>query len=143
MWHVDQQWTELFPLVLLGILTACKEDIQAPVAGLVYGEHLSITRELLTLTIDPVDPAHLITELRQYMARLTPFPAAHHTSPSTFVHSDLVRCTHVFLRQDTTGRVLEPLYSGPYHVMSRKTKTLQIMVRGRPVIVSTDRVKPA
>jgi hypothetical protein len=90
-----------------------------------------------------MDPAHLITELRQHMGRLRPVPAARHTSPSTFVHSDLERCTRVFLRQDTTRRTLEPPYSGPYRVLSRIVKTLQLLVRGRPVTVSMDRVKPA
>jgi cleavage and polyadenylation specificity factor subunit 1 len=138
MCHADQQWTEALPMVLLGILTAYKEDLQASVAELVYGEPLKIPGELLTSTAEPVDPAHLITELRQHIARLRPVPAASHTSPSTFVHSDLERCTHVFLR-----RALEPLYSGPYRVLSQRVKTLQLLVRWRPVTVSTDRVKPA
>jgi cleavage and polyadenylation specificity factor subunit 1 len=131
MCHEDQQWTEALPLVL-GIRTAYKEDLQASVAELVYGEPPRIPGELLTPTAEPVDPAHLITELRQHMARLRPIPAARHTSPSTFVHSDLERCTHVFLRQDTTRRVLEPPYSGPYRMLSRRVKTLQLLVRGRP-----------
>jgi transposase InsO family protein len=33
-----QQWTEALPLGLLGIRTAFKEDLQASVAELVYGE---------------------------------------------------------------------------------------------------------
>jgi hypothetical protein len=76
------------------------------------------------------------------MARLRPVPAAHYTS-STFVHKDFHNCTRVFLRQDATGRALEPPYSGPYQVLSRKEKTLQFPVRGKPVTVSVDRVKPA
>jgi hypothetical protein len=124
------------PLVLLGIRTAYKGDLQTSVAELVYGEPLRIPGELPTSTAEPVDPAHLITELRQHMARLRPVPAARHTSPSTFVHSDLERCTHVFLRQDTTRRALEPPYSGPYQVLSRRVKTLQLLVRGRPVTVN-------
>jgi hypothetical protein len=32
MCHVDQQWTEALPPVLLGIRTAFKEDLQASVA---------------------------------------------------------------------------------------------------------------
>jgi hypothetical protein len=52
------------------------------------------------------------------------------------------KCTHVFLRQDATRRALEPPYSGPYKVLSRIVKTLQLLVRGRPVTVSADRVKP-
>jgi hypothetical protein len=77
------------------------------------------------------------------MARFRAVPAARHTSLSTFVHSDLERCTHVFLRQDTRRRALEPPYSGPYRVLSRRSKTLQLLARGRPVTVSTDMVTPA
>jgi hypothetical protein len=50
--------------VLLGIRTSFKEDLQASVAELVYGEPLRIPGELLTPTADPVDPALLIKELR-------------------------------------------------------------------------------
>jgi hypothetical protein len=64
-------------------------------------------------------------------------------SLATFVHSELEKCTHVFLRQDATRRALEPPYSGPYQVLSRRGKTLQLLVRGRPFTVSTDRVKLA
>jgi transposase InsO family protein len=48
MCHADQQWTEALPLVLLGIRTAFKEDLQASVAELVYGKPLRIPGELLT-----------------------------------------------------------------------------------------------
>jgi hypothetical protein len=111
---------EAFPLVLLGIRTAFKEDLQAPVAEIVYGEPLRITGELLTPTADPVDPAHLIAEIRQHMALLTPIPETCHVPPATFVHSNLEKCTHVFLRQDTTRRALDPPYSGPYQVVAER-----------------------
>jgi cleavage and polyadenylation specificity factor subunit 1 len=104
MCHADQQWTEVLPLVLLGIRTSLKADLQVSVA------ELRIPDELLTLTADPVEPAHLITQLRCHMARLRPVPAARHASPATFVHKDLKNCTHVFLRQDATRRALEPPY---------------------------------
>jgi cleavage and polyadenylation specificity factor subunit 1 len=143
MRHADQQWTEALPLVLLGIRTSFKEDLQASVAELIYGEPLRIHGELLTPTANPVDPAHLITELRQHMTRLRPVPAARHTTPATFVHHDLQKCTHVFLRQDATRRALEPPYRGPFKVLSRREKTLRLLVRGRPIKVSIDRVKPA
>jgi hypothetical protein len=38
---------------------------------------------------------------------------------------------------------LEPPYSGPYQVLLRRDKTLQLFVRGKPITVSADRVKPA
>jgi cleavage and polyadenylation specificity factor subunit 1 len=118
MCHTDQQWTEALPLVLLGIRTAFKEDLQASVAELVYSKPLRIPGELLTPSANPVDPALLITELCQHMPHLRPVPAARHAFPDTFVHSDLEKCTHVFLRQDTTRRALEPPYSSPYQVLS-------------------------
>jgi hypothetical protein len=90
-----------------------------------------------------VDPAHFITELRQHTSHLRPIPVTRHASPATFVHSDLEKCTHVLLRQDATRRASEPPYSGPYQVLSRREKIMKILVRGRPITVSTNRVKPA
>jgi hypothetical protein len=48
MCHVNQQWTEALPLVLLGIHMAFKGDLQASVDKLVYGTSLRISGELLT-----------------------------------------------------------------------------------------------
>ncbi|PNF28406.1 hypothetical protein B7P43_G16401, partial [Cryptotermes secundus] len=143
MCHADQQWTEVLPLVLLGIRTAFKEDLQALVAELMYGEPLRVPSELLIPTTKPADAAQLIIELRQHMARLRPIPASRHASPATFMHRDLGNCTHVFLQQDAARRVLETPYRGPYQVLTRRDKTMQILVHDRPVTVSTDRVKPA
>jgi cleavage and polyadenylation specificity factor subunit 1 len=108
MCHVDQQWTEALPLVLLGIRTSFKEDLQASVAELVYVETFRISGELLTPSANPVDPALLITELCQHMACLRPVLAARHASPAAFVHKDLEKGTHVFLRQDAMRWALEP-----------------------------------
>jgi hypothetical protein len=113
MCHADQQWTEALPLVLLGIHTAFKEDLQASVAELVYGEPFRIPGKLLTPITDPVDPTHLISELRQHTACLRPVLAACHASLATFMHSELKKCTHVFLRQDTMRRALEPPTAAP------------------------------
>jgi hypothetical protein len=111
--------TEALPLVLHGIRTSFKADLQASIVELVYGEPLRIPGGLLTLTADPVESAHLITKLRRHIARLRPVPAAHHASSATFVHKDLHNCTHVFFHQDTTRPALQPPYSGPYQVLSR------------------------
>jgi cleavage and polyadenylation specificity factor subunit 1 len=143
MFHTDQQWAEALPLVLVRIRTSLREDLQASVAELVYGEPLRILGELLTPSANPVDPELLTTELRQHMARLRPVPAARQASLSTLMHSDIEKCTHVFLRQDATHAVLEPPYYGPYQVLSQRDKTLWLLIRGRPVTMSADRVKPA
>jgi hypothetical protein len=126
-----------------GIRTSFKADLQASVAELVYGEPLRIHGELLTPAKHPVDPAYLTTQLHQHMTHLRPVPATHHANPGTFMHKDLTNCTHVFLRQDSASRALQPPYSGPYQVLSRKDKPLKLLVRGKPITVSADRVKPA
>jgi hypothetical protein len=77
------------------------------------------------------------------MSQLRPVPAARHSSHATFIHRDLKDATHVFLRQDALRRALAPPYSGPHKVITRTDKTFQLSVRGRPVTVSADRVKPA
>jgi cleavage and polyadenylation specificity factor subunit 1 len=117
MCHADQQWTEALPLVLLGIRTSYKVDLQASVAELVYGELLRIPGELLTPAPGLAESEHPITQLRWHMARLRPVPAACPASPTTFVHKDIRDCTHVFLRQNATRRALEPPYIEPYQVL--------------------------
>jgi hypothetical protein len=67
----------------------------------------------------------------------------HNARPGTFVHKDLLTCTHVCLRQDSIRNALDPPYTGPYPVLSGRKNTLCILVRGKPHTVSTDRVKPA
>jgi hypothetical protein len=77
------------------------------------------------------------------MAHLRPVSALHQASSTTFVHKDLNNFTHVFLRQDAKRRAPDPPYNGPYQVLSRREKTLQLLVRFKAVTVSTDRVKSA
>ena len=46
MCHADEQWTEALQLVLLGIRTAYKEDLQSSEAEIVYGEPMPVPGEL-------------------------------------------------------------------------------------------------
>jgi hypothetical protein len=103
---------------------------------------MRIPGEFLTPT-NPIEPAHIITQLLHHMARLLPDPATRHARPGTFIHKDLHTCTYIFLRQDANRSALEPPYSGPYRVISRREKTLRLLVRGNTITVSTDRVTPA
>jgi hypothetical protein len=46
------------------------------------------------------------------------------------------KATHVFLRQDTICRALDPPFNGPDKVTEHTQKTFNISVRGKQVIVS-------
>jgi hypothetical protein len=142
MCHADQRWTDALSIVLLGIPTAFKEDLQVSLAELVYGEPLRVPPRA-------TDPNHqhcgAITPHqlpRPAYAAPSPVPAARHASPATFVHKDLRDSTHVFLQQDATRRALHTPYSGPHQVLSRRQKTFQLSARGKSITVSADRAKP-
>ena len=140
--HADQQWTEALPLVLLGIRTAFKEDLQSSATELVCGEPLRIPGDFVVPTTPKFQPFIFIQQLRRHMSQLRPTPAARHVFPVTLIHKSLRDSSHVFLRQDTIRHALEPPYSGPHQVIARTDKTLQIVVRDRHITMA-DRVKPA
>jgi cleavage and polyadenylation specificity factor subunit 1 len=86
MCHADEQWTEALPLVLLGLRTAYKEDLQSSAAELIYGEPLRVPGEFLVPVVPNVKPSIFIQQLRRFMDHLRPTLAARHASPATFIH---------------------------------------------------------
>ena len=49
----------------------------------------------------------------------------------------------MWLRVDRVRRPLEAPYQGPYEVLNRTQRTFTIAIRGKPSVVSIDRLKPA
>lgn len=114
-----QTWSKALPLVLLGMRTALKDDLNTSSAELVYGEPLRLPGELIVPANEPRSPSDItdfVTELRKRMEALRPIPASRHARPSTFVFKDLATSTHVLLRDDTVRRPLQPSYTGPYRI---------------------------
>jgi hypothetical protein len=72
MCHANEHWTKALPLALHGIRTVFKVAVQASSAELVYREPLRIPGELLNAIAHPVEPAHLITQLRQHILNYKP-----------------------------------------------------------------------
>jgi len=108
MCHAGKQWIEAFSLVLLGIRTSYKKDLQSSAAEPVYGEHPRATGEFLVPATPKVEASIFIQQLRRHMDHLRPTPAARHASSAVFIHKDLLDSTHVFLRQDAERRALDP-----------------------------------
>lgn len=143
--HADARWTESLPLVLLGIRSAFKDDLQSSSAELVYGEPLRLPGEFF----NPSDK-HYTTDITDFSARiksfaekLRPVPTRHHSAKRFFVYKDLATCSHVFLREEVLRASLQPAYTGPHEVVKRNPKTFQIKVNGKDLTVSIDRLKPA
>lgn len=150
MCHQTKTWTDALPLVLLGIRSTFKPDVQATPAELTYGEPLQLPGEFLEKPSperpQPKDITNFVDRLRQQMEQLRPVPGSNHNkSTHTFIFQDLASCTDVFLRDDTVRGALQPPYKGPFPVIQRDLdkKTMKIRIRGKETLVSIDRVKPA
>ena len=104
MCQTQERWTDALPLVLLGMRTAFKLDLQASVAELVYGEPLRIPGKLVAESPTAGDPLELIIQLHHHFEQLRPVPAVRHASPAVFVHKGLADSTQIFLRQDAVRR---------------------------------------
>ncbi|XP_045456055.1 uncharacterized protein K02A2.6-like [Melitaea cinxia] len=143
MTHGGKDWTESLPVVLLGLRAAWKEDLQFSSAELVFGEQLRIPGEFMTSSPNKVEYPDFIRALRHKMSELRPSPSSNHAQPRVFIHRDLSDATHVFLRQDLLRGSLEPPYAGPYKIISKTNKTMDLSIGNKIVKVSLDRVKPA
>ncbi|XP_035229511.1 uncharacterized protein LOC118201503 [Stegodyphus dumicola] len=141
--HENPRWTESLPTVLLGIRAAVKTDIQASSADLVYGTSLRLPADLFSQSAQNTTPSYeYVQKLQAQMQQLKPFPNQNHQT-RIFVHPELQKCTHVFLRVDKITPPLTQPYTGPHKVISRSDKVLKISINGRQSSVSIDRVKPA
>ncbi|XP_043229131.1 uncharacterized protein LOC122385144 [Amphibalanus amphitrite] len=143
--HGNERWTRSLPLVLLGVRSAVKTDLDCTAAELVYGQPLRLPAEFLgdAPTAAVTDPASYATELRRYMRDLTPVvPRASATHRPSFVPQTLRDASHVFVRREARPSLACP-YDGPYRVQQCGDKTVRILRNGREETVSIDRVKPA
>nr|VZH91271.1 unnamed protein product [Spirometra erinaceieuropaei] len=139
-----ENWTDHFPLVLLGIRSALKPDLDCSAAELVFGATVRLPGEMISPTPQGAfeDPTNLLHRLRQFMRTLSPVPPRFSASPS-YLEKDLTTCSHVYLRCDRVRRSLEPPYDGPFRVISRGTKNFRIQRGTREDVVSVDRLKAA
>lgn len=144
--HDNPSWSEVLPLVLLGIRTAWKQDIQSTAAELVYGESLTLPGEFLCPKYDysSSDIIDFAQRLRSHIIKLSPQPTRwHHNSNKTFyVPRSLSTASHVFIRQGQPHRSLEAPYQGPFKVIRRRDKSFDVDIKGKIITVSVDRLKP-
>ncbi|KAJ2937652.1 hypothetical protein O0L34_g19327 [Tuta absoluta] len=143
--HSTSNWVEALPLVLLGVRSAVKEDLQTSSAELLYGVPLRLPGEFFDPpSEDIVDMSEYISRIRTFARDLRPSPASRHSGKRPcFIFKDLASSSHVFLRDDTVRGSFKPAYSGPYEVLERGDKVFKLLVNCKKVTVSVDRLKPA
>ncbi|GFT90819.1 transposon Ty3-G Gag-Pol polyprotein [Trichonephila clavipes] len=132
--HESSRWTDVLPIVLLGIRSAVKENLKASCAELVYGTTLRLPSDMLNVSIIPPCDEEFITSLRNIMRQLNPVATSTHGHSAHFVHPALSSCTHVFLRIDKVSPPLTQPYTGPHEVIARTDKTLQIIINSKTIL---------
>ena len=137
-------WMDTLPLILLGIRTALKEDLNSTAAEMVYGTTLRLPEEFFnpSPTSSLSDPSMFVTQLRSHIRTVRP------TAPRTIhrtsnIPHDLSTASHVFVRHDSVRKPLQPPYDGPFPVISRTDKHFTIALNSRNDTISIDRLKPA
>ena len=140
--HDTVRWTEVLPLVLLGIRTTLKTDINCTAEELVYGSSLRIPGEFVTNSQTVVeDPVSYVARLKDHMNRIRPTPTRI-SQRDAYINKNLHASTHVYVRHDPVRKPLQSPYDGPYEVISRGAKTIKIRKNAR-TDNSIDRVKTA
>ncbi|GBM95404.1 Retrovirus-related Pol polyprotein from transposon opus [Araneus ventricosus] len=141
--HENEKWSELIPIILLGIRTAVKEDLQSSCSELVYGTTLRLPCDMIDVSDIPPCDIEFITDLRHRMQQLNPVATSAHCTDRFYIHPSLKSSSHIFLRVDRVQPPLRQPYTGPHKVLCRTDKTITVDINGRKTTVSLDRVKPA
>lgn len=111
-------------MVLLGLRTSLKEDIDTSAAELVYGTTLRLPGEYFSAE-DPIGCPQMFREnLRERIRAIRPRSTSHHIKKKTFIYKELEECTHVFVRVDKPRRLLERPYEGPFIILERLSQYL-------------------
>ncbi|GFX04982.1 pol polyprotein [Trichonephila clavipes] len=139
--HLPESWLDSLPIVLLGIRSSFKQDLEASSVELVYGTTLKLPGEFFVNTPATTSTASFLQSLRQHVRSFRPVPVKPHSSNPVFISKDRLQASHVFLRIDRVRRALEPPYAGSFKVLSRTDKVFKLEMNGKSV--SIDRLKAA
>ncbi|GFS42978.1 uncharacterized protein TNIN_267221 [Trichonephila inaurata madagascariensis] len=96
MCHTDSSWFEALPVVLLGIRSVFKEDLQSSSAELVYGEPSHLPGGFISplpAKMQSISASDFVDRLRTRISRRRTVPASCHARGTPFVFKDLETCT--------------------------------------------------
>ncbi|XP_014206879.1 uncharacterized protein LOC106638285 [Copidosoma floridanum] len=146
MCNPETSCPDQLPLVLLGLRTAYKEDLQASPAEMLYGTTLRVPGIFFATKSQPF--ASLVTfveGLRRLAQTIKSAPASRHTAENApFFFKDLWTCSHVFKRVNAIYKPLLLPYTGPHRVIRQvDDKTYVININGSHRTVSMDALKQA
>ena len=137
-------WMEHLPMVLLGVRTAWRSELEASPAELTFGTALHLPGEFVDATDISFSDHDFLRNLKKQMNELSPVQTSDHaTRRQGRVPKSIANTTHVFVRRDAKNPPLTRPYTGPFRVLSRSEKYFELDLNGKKDKVSIDRLKPA
>ncbi|XP_044574082.1 uncharacterized protein LOC123258277 [Drosophila ananassae] len=133
-------WSSSLHLILLGLRTTVKSDIELSPTEMVYGTALRVPGGTTT---QKHTESEFAEALQKTISQLPTTKPVHHHTPQEFVHPDLNHCTHVFVRVDRVKTPLEANYEGQFEVLAKHDKYFTLKGHSKDNKVSIDRLKPA
>ena len=106
-------WTDSLPLILLGIHTTLKEDLNCTAAELVYDTTLRLPGKYFDNSKSDTNTSNLsnyATKLKLIKQHLKVIPPRSTVIRKTYVNNDLLTSAHVFVWHHTIRMPLQQLY---------------------------------
>lgn len=139
-----EHWSSELPLVMLGLRSIHKPDLNATPAEMVYGKTLSLPADFFIDTEISNNSSEFIRQFKQNMKNIRPATVNHHSSDRKyFIQKDLATAQNVFVRNDAVHTPLQSPYDGPFNVLSRNDKFFKVNINGKNINISVDRLKAA
>ncbi|XP_076243413.1 uncharacterized protein LOC143184814 [Calliopsis andreniformis] len=126
--HDINNWYDILPIVLLGIYTAIKADLNTTSAQLVHGTNVRLPAEFFLSRNHDANSDFLIMR---------------HGLNKSFIFKEMFSTPYMFVRHDAVKSSTRSPCNGPYKVIQRDEKSFSIDIRGKLLRVSIDRLKPA
>ncbi|XP_055936779.1 uncharacterized protein LOC129966381 [Argiope bruennichi] len=110
---------------------------------MVYGQPIKLPGKFFEKPKNSWDTDTFEKDQQKQMQQLKPLESRRKSSKSVFIHKDLGRSTHVFIRIDRIRKPLEPPYNEPFLIVKRPDKYFNVKNKGKDTNVSIDRLKSA
>ncbi|XP_056136930.1 uncharacterized protein LOC130113368 isoform X2 [Lampris incognitus] len=130
-------------MVMLGLRTTPKENLQSSSTEVVYGQPLQVPGDFVPNTTSPWSAAHQWTTLLDNARAFAPVPTSQHGLPQSHIPASLQLAEYVSIHHHAHRGPLQPPYDRPFHVLETGNKHFVVEVDNKPEHISADRLKPA
>ena len=139
-----RNWVDNLPMALLAIRAQVKEDLKGSSAELVLGKSVRLPGDFFYPQVNTTKITEkYVSDLKGFMNGVAYVKPRLPNKNKGFVHPDLMKTSHVFIRIDRVKPPLTLPYEGPHKVINRKPKYSTLEINGQKDTVSVDRLKPA